>query len=75
MYLVNVFDTHQAGKLSGLPGSVFLAAGTLLQDLRRQAVPALADWRIRPVAGDDLLRQAGHQISHLLYEKLDPTTT
>jgi len=55
VYLVNVFDTHQAGKLLGLPR---LSLAWLLQHYCGLEVDKkfqLADWRIRPIPEEMLL--------------------
>jgi exosome complex exonuclease RRP6 len=71
VYLVNVFDTHQAGRLLGLPR---LSLAWLLQNycgLPGDKQFQLADWRIRPLP-EAMVHYARQDTRHLgfLYARL-----
>jgi len=71
VYLVNVFDTHQAGKLLGLPR---LSLSWLLEHyckIYADKQYQLADWRIRPLPSE-MTYYARQDTRYLifLYEKL-----
>ncbi|XP_023327767.1 exosome component 10-like [Eurytemora carolleeae] len=71
VYLVNVFDTHQAGKLLGLPR---LSLAWLLEHYCKVYADKqyqLADWRIRPLP-EAMVYYARQDTRYLifLYEKL-----
>lgn len=66
VYLVNVFDSHQAGKLLGLPR---LSLAFLLQHycgVTADKQFQLADWRIRPLP-EEMVYYARQDTRYLLY--------
>ena len=68
LYVVNMFDTHQAAKQLELP---YLSLAYLLKiycDLEPNKQFQLADWRIRPLP-QELLKYAREDTHYLLYVK------
>ena len=66
LYLRNVFDTHQAGKLLGLPrlSLAFLLSSYCSLEVDKQF--QLADWRIRPLPAD-MIYYARQDTRYLIY--------
>lgn len=68
LYIVNMFDTHQAAKQLALP---FLSLAYLLKtycEVDKNKNFQLADWRIRPLP-EELMRYARDDTHYLLYLK------
>ena len=66
VYLRNVFDTHQAGKLLGLPR---LSLAWLLQQycaIEADKQFQLADWRVRPLPAE-MVKYARQDTHYLIY--------
>ena len=66
LYLRNVFDTHQAGKLLGLPrlSLAFLLSSYCSLEVDKQF--QLADWRIRPLPAE-MIYYARQDTRYLIY--------
>ena len=66
LYLRNVFDTHQAGKLLRLPrlSLAYLLSTYCSQDVDKQF--QLADWRIRPLPAE-MIHYARQDTRYLIY--------
>ena len=66
LYLRNVFDTHQAGKLLGLPrlSLAFLLSSYCSLEVDKQF--QLADWRIRPLPAE-MIFYARQDTRYLIY--------
>lgn len=66
LYIVNMFDTHQAAKILGLPR---LSLAYLLKhfcDIDADKTYQLADWRIRPLP-EELIHYARQDTHYLIY--------